>query len=128
MSGIQRRWHQDGKPRPYTATATFGGIVWACGQVPTRPDGSTPPLLRDQVDVVFDNLETVLADAGADLSTILKVTVFLADLDEFDEFNTAYLRRLKDVTLPPRTTVEVSRFRGEKRIEADVVAAVRETR
>lgn len=125
MSGIQRRWHQDGKTRNYTATASFGGIVFACGQVPTRPDGSTAASLNDQVDTVFDNLETVLADAGADLSTILKVTVFLANLDEFDEFNAAYVRRLQGVTLPPRTTVEVSRFRGEKRIEVDVVAAVK---
>ncbi len=125
MSGIQRRWHQDGKPRAYTATATFGGVVWACGQVPTRADGSTPEALVDQVNTVFDNLETVLADAGADLSTVLKVTVFLANLDEFDEFNAAYLERLGGVTLPPRTTVEVSRFRGTKRIEMDVVAAVK---
>lgn len=125
MSGIARRWHQDGKTRNYTATATFGGIVFACGQVPTRADGSTAASLNDQVDTVFDNLQTVLADAGADLSTILKVTVFLANLDEFDEFNAAYVRQLAGVTLPPRTTVEVSRFRGEKRIEMDVVAAVK---
>ncbi|QNE14468.1 RidA family protein [Pseudarthrobacter sp. NBSH8] len=123
MSGIQRRWHEDGKPRPYTATATYGGIVWACGQVPTKADGSTPESLRDQVNVVFDNLERVLADAGANLSSILKITVFLADLDEFDEYNAAYLERFGDCTLPPRTTVEVSRFRGEKRIEMDAVAA-----
>ncbi|MEO5778427.1 MULTISPECIES: RidA family protein [Arthrobacter] len=125
MSGIQRRWHEDGKPRPYTASATFGGVVWACGQVPTRADGSTPESLRDQVNVVFDNLEKVLADAGADLSSILKITVFLANLDEFDEYNSAYLARFGDLTLPPRTTVEVARFRGEKRIEMDAVAATK---
>ncbi|MET3173991.1 UNVERIFIED_ORG: 2-iminobutanoate/2-iminopropanoate deaminase [Arthrobacter sp. UYCu721] len=125
MSEIQRRWHEDGKPRPYTASATFGGVVWACGQVPTRADGSTPESLRDQVNVVFDNLEKVLADAGADLSSILKITVFLANLDEFDEYNGAYLARFGDLTLPPRTTVEVARFRGEKRIEMDAVAAIK---
>ena len=125
MSEIQRRWHEDGKPRPYTATATFGGVVWACGQVPTKADGSTPETLGDQVDTVFDNLEQVLADAGADLSTVLKVTVFLADFDEFDEFNAAYLNRFAGVTLPPRTSVQVARFRGAKRIEMDVVAAAK---
>ncbi|MGY4544135.1 2-iminobutanoate/2-iminopropanoate deaminase [Arthrobacter sp. UYNi723] len=88
-------------------------------------DGSTPQSLHDQVNVVFDNLEKVLADAGADLSTILKITVFLANLDEFDEYNSAYLERFGDLTLPPRTTVEVARFRGQKRIEMDAVAATR---
>ncbi|MDO5753759.1 RidA family protein [Arthrobacter sp.] len=125
MSEIQRRWHEDGKPRPYTATATFGGVVWACGQVPTKADGSTPETLGDQVDTVFDNLEKVLADAGADLSRVLKVTVFLADFDEFDEFNAAYLNRFVGLTLPPRATVQVARFRGAKRIEMDVVAAAK---
>lgn len=125
MSGIQRRWHEDGKPRPYTASATFGKVVWACGQVPTKADGSTPESLQDQVNVVFDNLEKVLADAGAELSTILKITVFLANLDEFDDYNNAYLERFGDLTLPPRTTVEVARFRGEKRIEMDAVAATK---
>lgn len=52
------------------------------------------------------------------------MTVFLADLDEFDEYDAAYRARLSGVTLPPRTTVQVARFRGEKRIEIDAVAVL----
>ncbi|GAA1948515.1 RidA family protein [Amycolatopsis minnesotensis] len=110
---------------PYAAAAVHDGVVWTCGQVPVKPDGSTPADLGDQVRVALDNLERVLHDAGASLATLLKLTVYLADLDEFDAYNSAYLARLSAVPLPPRTTVEVARFRGAKRIEIDAVAAIR---
>ena len=50
----------------------------------------------------FDNLEAALNGAGSSLSHLLKLTVFLADLDEFDEYNAAYLTRLSGHPLPPR--------------------------
>lgn len=123
MSGVERLRHADGKPRPYTATAAFGGVVWACGQVPADGHGIVPDTIADQVVVALDNLEQVLLAAGASLATLLKLTVFLADLGEFDEYNAAYQRRLAGHPLPPRTTVQVAGFRGAKRIEIDAVAA-----
>ncbi len=121
---VVRREHADGVPRSYTASATHGGVVWACGQVPRRADGTVPESIEEQVRVTIDNLEAVLHEAGASLSTIVKMTVFLANLDEFDAYDAAYRGRLDGGPLPPRTTVQVARFRGEKRIEIDAVAAV----
>ncbi|WP_245933316.1 RidA family protein [Arthrobacter livingstonensis] len=123
MNQIQRTQFMDGKPRPYSATATVNNIIFLCGQVPTRADGSTPTDIAGQVDQAFDNLEKALLAARSDLSSLLKLTVFLADLDEFEDYNAAYLTRLSGHPLPPRTTVQVARFRGEKRIEIDAVAA-----
>jgi 2-iminobutanoate/2-iminopropanoate deaminase len=125
-AGVSRRSHTDGLPRSYTASALHGGVVWACGQVPRRSDGTVPDSIEDQVEVALDNLESVLTEAGSSLSLLLKVTVFLADLEEFGAYDAAYCARLADVPLPPRTTVQVARFRGEKRIEIDAVAAVGE--
>lgn len=124
MSVVARLPHADGQPRAYTATATHAGVVWACGQIPADEHGVVPEAIGDQVAVAFDNLEQVLTAAGASLAGLLKVTVFLADLDEFDDYNEAYQRRLTGYQLPPRTTVQVSRFRGAKRIEIDAVAAL----
>jgi 2-iminobutanoate/2-iminopropanoate deaminase len=121
---LVRHDHADGTPRSYTASAVFGGVVWACGQIPRRQDGSIPESIGGQVAATLDNLEDVLVQAGSSLAHVLKLTVFLADLDEFDEYDAAYRARLSDVTLPPRTTVQIARFRGEKRIEIDAVAAV----
>ncbi|WP_125612632.1 RidA family protein [Specibacter cremeus] len=124
MSTIVRTQFSDGNPRPYSASAAMNGLVFLCGQVPTRPDGSCPADIAGQVAQAFDNLEQALVAAQSDLSSLLKLTVYLADLDEFEDYNAAYLTRLSGRPLPPRTTVQVARFRGEKRIEIDAVAAV----
>lgn len=121
---VMHREHADGVPRSYAASATYDGVVWACGQVPRRADGTVPNSIAEQVRATIDNLEAVLHDAGASLATIVKVTVFLADLDEFDVYDAAYRDRLAGKPLPPRTTVQVAHFRGAKRIEIDVVAAI----
>lgn len=125
MSTINRKQFTDGKPRPYSASATVNGIMFLCGQIPAAADGSVAAGLTEQVNQTFDNLEKALHEAGSDLSSLLKLTVFLADLDEFDEYNAAYLNRLTGHPLPPRTTVQVARFRGDKRIEIDAIAAER---
>ncbi|MFE4835754.1 RidA family protein [Arthrobacter sp. NPDC056691] len=124
MNTIARTQFTDGKPRSYSASATTGGIIYLCGQIPAREDGTVDADIAGQVTQAFDNLEAALKDAGSSLSHLLKLTVFLADLDEFDAYNAAYLTRLSGHPLPPRTTVQVARFRGEKRIEIDAVAAV----
>lgn len=123
MNMINRTQFTDGKPRPYAASAATNGIVFLCGQVPTLADGSCAHDLAGQVIQVIDNLEQALAAAGATLSSLLKLTVYLADLDEFEDYNAAYLTRLSGHPLPPRTTVQVARFRGAKRIEIDAIAA-----
>ncbi|MDJ0336703.1 RidA family protein [Cryobacterium sp. PH31-O1] len=120
---IQRTQFADGKPRPYAASASTGGIVFLCGQIPSYEDGTVPEGIAAQVDQTFNNMEAVLHEAGSSLSYLLKLTVYLVDLDEFDQYNAAYLTRLTGFPLPPRTTVEVARFRGKKRIEIDAVAA-----
>lgn len=116
--------HPFGPGKPYAGAAVHAGTIWACGQVPTTREGETPSSLGDQVRLALDNLELTLHNAGGGLNTLLKLTVFLADLDDFDEYNAAYLSRLSEVRLPPRTTVQVARFRGSKLIEIDAVAAV----
>jgi 2-iminobutanoate/2-iminopropanoate deaminase len=124
MSEITRTQYTDGKPRPYSASAAAAGIVYVCGQIPAREDGTVPEDIAGQVVQTIDNLEHALKQARSGLSQLLKLTVFLANLDEFDDYNAAYLTRLSGHPLPPRTTVEVARFRGDKRIEIDADAAV----
>lgn len=122
MTDITYRDHLSGAPRSYVASASASGIVWACGQVPTRDDGRVPESMDAQVRQAFANLDRVLNNAGSSLGQIVKMTIYLADLDEFDEYDAAYRECFSGLTLPPRTTVEVARFRGEKRIEIDAVA------
>ncbi|GAA1789285.1 RidA family protein [Planosporangium flavigriseum] len=116
--------HADGQDRPYQAATVHGGVVYPCGQVPVRTDGVVPADFAEQVTVCLDNLERVLHAAGSDLDHLLQLTVYLADLADFDAYNAAYLARLRGRPLPPRTTVQVAGFRGGKRIEISAIAAV----
>ncbi|GAA3829305.1 RidA family protein [Brevibacterium casei] len=124
MTEVTYRSNPRGEVLPYAASATAGGIVWLCGQIPTHEDGSVPESMHDQVTAALANLERALVAAQSSLRHIVKLTVFLADLGEFDDYNSAYCDYFGAVALPPRTTVEVARFRGEKRIEIDAVAVV----
>lgn len=83
MTDVNYRNHPTGAPRPYSASATACGIVWACGQIPADADGNIPESIGDQVRTAFSNLERVLEAAGSSLGHIVKMTVFLANLDEF---------------------------------------------
>jgi len=123
---IERLDHADGVARSYIRATTLGRVVYPCGQIPTRPDGSTPEGIGQQTTVCLDNLERVLVRAGSGLGSLLQVTVYLADQGDFDEYDRAWRERLAEVALPPRTTVFVSGFRGEKRIELTAVAALEE--
>lgn len=119
--------HLDGRPRPYSAAAVHNGLAFVCGQVPVDDDGSIPSGMAAQTVAVINNLERVLLAAGSSLDHLLQVAVFLADLSEFDAYNAAYVARLGDRTLPPRTTVQVAGFRGAKRLEITAIAAINES-
>lgn len=120
--------HNSSTSQPYADLATGGGLIFTSGQIPTSADGTTPEAFADQVTQTLANLEQTLQLAGAGLKDLLKVTVYLASLDDFDEYNKIYTAKLADVGLPARTTVEVSRFRGTKRIELEAVAAAPATK
>ncbi|WP_427008646.1 RidA family protein [Pseudarthrobacter sp. H2] len=114
--------------QPYADLAIGGGLIFTSGQIPTSADGTTPEAFADQVTQTLSNLEQTLQLAGAGLNDLLKVTVYLASLDDFDEYNKIYTAKLGDTGLPTRTTVEVSRFRGSKRIELEAVAVAPPTK
>lgn len=114
--------HNAGGNQPYADLAVGGGLIFTSGQIPTAPDGSTPELFGDQVVQTLSNLEQTLALAGATLQSLLKVTVYLASLDDFDEYNKIYIEKVHTAGMPTRTTVEVARFRGTKRIELEAIA------
>lgn len=114
-----------GNPQWYSSAARYTGLIWTAGQVPTKEDGSTPEDFSDQVSATLDNLERTLEAAGGGFDTLLKVNTYLASMDDFDAYNDVYVGRIGRHGLPPRTTVEIARFRPPMRIEIEAVAHVR---
>jgi reactive intermediate/imine deaminase len=108
----------------YSQATTNGDIVFTAGQIPMTPDGE---LLADepiavQAEQSLSNVEGVLAEEGLDMSDILKVTVFLDDIEDFDEMNETYAGFFDDEP-PARSAVEVANLPKGVGVEIEAIAS-----
>lgn len=108
---------------PYSQAIAAGNLIFLSGQLPIDPatgaliDGDIAAMTRQ----IFRNIETVLAAAGSTMSKVVKVTVFMADLNDFQAMNAAYAEFFPHDP-PARSTVQVARLPRDARIEIEVVA------
>ncbi len=114
---------QDGPPHggPYSHGIRVGDMVFTAGQGPFNAAGD---LVGDdvaaQTEVVLDNIERILAEAGSSLRDVVRVTAHLQDLKgDFAAYNEVYARRFGDHR-PCRTTVGSTL--GGFLVEIDVIA------
>ena len=118
--------HTDSAPRaigPYSQAIAAGGLLFLSGQIPLVP--STGELLRgdirEQTHQVLRNLAAVLEASGASLSTVVKTTVFLADMGEFAAMNEVYAEHFGDHR-PARSTVQAGALPRNVSVEIDAIA------
>jgi 2-iminobutanoate/2-iminopropanoate deaminase len=108
---------------PYSHAIDDGTYVFCSGQTPIDP--STGRLrdggVADQTEQCFDNLFAVLADGGLGPDDVVKVNVYLTDMDDFPEMNAAYAKRFS-APPPARTTVGVAALPLGARVEIELVA------
>lgn len=108
---------------PYSQAILAGDMLFLSGQIPMDPetgeivDGD----IAVQTRLVLENLEAVLTEAGMDLNNVVKTSVYLTDLDHFDDMNQQYSEYF-DQPAPARETVEVSRLPGDVDIEISAIA------
>lgn len=105
---------------PYSQGIVSGDLLFTAGFGPAIPaDGSVPEGIAEQTRQVLRNISAVLSERGIGLDAVLKTTVHLATLSDFEEFNAAY-REFFSEPYPVRTTVG-SELAGIL-VEIDVVA------
>lgn len=108
---------------PYSQAIVHGGLVFTAGQIPLDP-GSMEMVEGDvaaQTERVLQNLSAVLEEAGASLATVVKTTVFLADMNDFTAVNEVYARFFGDHA-PARSTVQAARLPRDARVEIEAIA------
>lgn len=107
---------------PYAQAVSAGGFLFTSGQLPIDPSTGefVPGGVAEQTEQVLRNIHAVLAAAGADLSHIVKTTVFLKDMNDFAAMNTVY-ERLMPAPYPARSTVEVARLPKDARVEIETI-------
>jgi len=109
----------------YSQATTNGTVLFTAGQLPLTANGE---LLDDEPVAVqarqcLENVEAILAAEGLDMSDVLKVTVYLDDVDDFEEMNDTYAGFF-DEEPPARSAVEVGAVPKGAAVEIEAVATV----
>ena len=107
----------------YSQATTNGDMVFTAGQIPMTPEGD---LLDDEAIAVqtrqsLENVKAILEEEGLTMQNVLKVTVFLNDIDDFDEMNDAYKEYFQD-NPPARSAVEAGNLPKGVGVEIEAIA------
>jgi reactive intermediate/imine deaminase len=108
----------------YSQATTNGDVLFTAGQIPMTPDGD---LLDDEaIDVQtrqsLENVKAILEEEGLTMQDVLKVTVFLDDIDDFEEMNAAYKEYFHD-NPPARSAVEAGNLPKGVGVEIEAIAS-----
>jgi 2-iminobutanoate/2-iminopropanoate deaminase len=110
---------------PYSQAIVHGGVAYLSGQVALDP--ATGKLrgdsIEEQTEQVLANLREVLRAAGSDFDQVLRVGVYLTNMQDFPRFNEIYGRAM-GAARPARSTIQVAALPLGARIEIDCVAVV----
>jgi reactive intermediate/imine deaminase len=127
-SSVKRTISTDDAPAAvgaYSQATTNGSLLFTAGQLPLTTDGE---LLDDesvatQTEQSLDNVMAILAEEDADASDLLKVTIFLDDIEDFDEMNETYGTYF-DAEPPARSAIEVGNVPKGAALEIEAIADV----
>ena len=110
---------------PYSQAIQWGDVVFISGQVAFIPGSGelNNNTFEDEVNQVIDNLEAICKEAEGSLDNILKLSIFLTDLSNFDAVNNLMKERFSE-PFPARSTIEVSRLPKDVNIEMDAILSI----
>lgn len=107
---------------PYSQAVKAGGFLFISGQIPVDKDGKlVEGDIKAQTRQVLENIRAILEAAGAGLDDVVKVTVYLKDMNDFGAMNEVYAEYFGS-SKPARAAVEVSRLPKDVRIEVEAIA------
>ncbi len=108
---------------PYSQAVRVGPMLFTAGQIPLDPKSGqiVSQDIGEQTRRVLDNLTAVLRAESMDFSNIVKTTVFMTNLGDFQTMNEIYATYFKDQP-PARSTVQVSALPKGAQVEIEVVA------
>ncbi|MHA1935555.1 MAG: RidA family protein [Candidatus Thorarchaeota archaeon] len=108
---------------PYSQAVKANGFLFLSGQVPFNPETGELVLgsITDQTRQVLSNLKAVIEAAGSSMKKVVKVSVFLLNMDDFGEMNDEYSKWFTSGP-PARAAVQVARLPRDVGIEIEAIA------
>ena len=107
---------------PYSQAIISGNTVYCSGQIPINPEtGNIPDTVSEQAHQVFKNITNLLEAAGTSINNVIKTSVFIKDMNDFETINEIYAEYFTE-PYPARSCVEVARLPKDVLLEAEVIA------
>jgi 2-iminobutanoate/2-iminopropanoate deaminase len=111
---------------PYSQAVRAGNMLFVSGQIPIDPQTGKvieDTAIRAQTRRVLDNMFAIVRAAGGSPESIVRTTVFLKDMNDFAEMNTAYAEYFQSAP-PARSTVQAARLPRDVSVEIDCIAII----
>lgn len=108
---------------PYSQAVDAGGFVFCSGQIAIDPKTNqvhTGPI-EEQAKIVMENIKAVLTEAGLSFPNVVKTTIFLTKMDDFNAVNEVYARYFTEQP-PARSTIAVAALPKGVHVEVEVIA------
>ena len=111
---------------PYNQAVVIGNLVYTAGQIPLDPVSGqmVGANAGEQAQQVLKNLKAILEAAVSSLPKVVKTTVFLKDLNDFNAMNEVYAKFFDAATAPARSTIQVARLPKDSLVEIEAVATL----
>jgi 2-iminobutanoate/2-iminopropanoate deaminase len=107
---------------PYSQAIKANNFVFVSGQLPLNPDnGQMPGDISSQTRQVLENIKSILIAAGTSLDSVVKTTVFLKNISDFNAMNGIYQEYFKN-NPPARSTIEVAQIPRGALVEIETIA------
>ncbi len=108
---------------PYSQAVKFNGLLYTSGQIALKLNGEMVENdITKQTRQVFANIKAILEGSGTFLSEVIKVNIFLTDMNDFDIVNTI-MAEVFGNHKPARSTIEVNALPKNAMIEMDIIAS-----
>ncbi len=109
---------------PYSQSVLGGDLVFVSGQIPLKPDGNmVEGSIENQTRQVMENIKAILETTDTKMRSIVKTTIYLTDLVDFEKVNEIYGSYFENEP-PARATVQVAALPKEARVEIEAVAFI----
>ncbi len=119
--------HTDKAPQaigPYSQGVKYNGFLYTSGQIPFNVEKNelVTTSIQDEVHQVMKNVITILEAGGTSIDNVVKTTIFVKDLNDFNALNEVYASYFNDENYPARECVEVARLPRDVNVEISVIA------
>ncbi len=124
---MKKHLHTENSPAaigPYSQAVLVDNLVFLSGQIPLNNKGKmVEGTVEQQAQQIFTNIEAILVEVGGTLNDLVKLTVFLTSLDDFEVINKTMMSRLTR-PYPARSCVEVSALPKGSTVEVEAIARI----